>query len=123
VLAAFIVIVAASLGTVLYDASYALKCASQADSYAAEAARAAASAVGPVPTGGGGDATRAAAAASAYLSRTNVSSFHITVTGPATVRVTVTVAGSSPLLHVGVSQTRTHTAVLQVGVERGEDVP
>jgi hypothetical protein len=46
----------------------------------------------------------------------------VTVTGPATVQVSVTVAEDTPILGLSVSQTRRHTAQLQVGVSTGEGV-
>src|SRR5206468_2052931 len=44
----------------------------------------------------------------------------VDVLGPGVVQVSVTVTASTPLLGIPVSQTRTHTAQLQVGVTHGE---
>ena len=44
----------------------------------------------------------------------------VDVLGPGLVQVSVTVTASTPLLGIPVSQTRTHTAQLQVGVTHGE---
>lgn len=123
VLTIYIVLLAGSLATFLYDASYELRAANKADTYSAEAARAAATAVGPVPTGGSTDAALASNAARSYLAAAGVTDFHVTILGPATIQVQVTVTGHTPLLNLPIHQTRTHTAQLQVGVDHGEDVP
>lgn len=121
VLVCFIVAIGVLLLTFLVDAGAQIDAANRADTYSAEAARAASIAVGPVPAAGGDSAVRAAAAAAAYLSQAGASG-QVTITGPATVAVTVTVTESSPLLGLPVTQTRTHTAQLQVGVTSGQEV-
>jgi Flp pilus assembly protein TadG len=121
VLFCFIVLIAGLLVTALVDAGTAIQAANRADNYSAEAARAASIAVGPVPTGGAADVQRATAAARSYLDQAGVAGV-VSVLGPGLVQVSVTVSASTPLLGVSVSQTRAHTAQLQVGVTQGEDV-
>ena len=122
VLFCFIVLIAGVLVTALVDAGTAIQAANRADTYSAEAARAASIAVGPVPTGGGADAERAVTAARSYLDQAGASGT-VDVLGPGVVQVSVTVTASTPLLGIPVSQTRTHTAQLQVGVTHGEGLP
>ena len=55
VLFCFIVLVVGVLVTALVDAGTAIQAANRADTYSAEAARAATIAIGPVPTGGSTD--------------------------------------------------------------------
>jgi Flp pilus assembly protein TadG len=119
VLFCFIVAITGVLVTALVDAGTAIQAANRADSYSAEAARAASIAVGPVPTGGSTDAQLAATAARAYLDRAGATGT-VTVLGPGVVEVRVTVTAATPLLGLAVSQTRAHTAQLQVGVTSGE---
>lgn len=121
VLFCFIVLISATLVTFLVDAGAQLQAAARADTYSAEAARAASIAVGPVPAGGGVDAARAATAARTYLAQAGATGT-VSIVGPATVAVSVTVNTSTPILGVAVSQTRAHTAQLQVGVTAGESV-
>ena len=121
VLFCFIVLIAGVLVTGLVDAGTAIQAANRADTYSAEAARAASIAVGPVPTGGSADVQRATAAARSYLQQSGAGGT-VTVLGPGVVEVTVTVTASTPLLGLSISQTRAHTATLQVGVTRGEGV-
>jgi Flp pilus assembly protein TadG len=120
VLMCFIVLIGAALVGALLYAGANLEAASRADTYASEAARAASIAVGPVPASDGQASLQAAAAASRYLQQAGASG-SATVTGPATVRVTVTVTVES-VFGTPVSATRTHTAQLQVGVTSGEGV-
>jgi Flp pilus assembly protein TadG len=119
VLFCFIVGIAGVLVTGLVDAGTAIQAANRADTYSAEAARAASIAVGPVPTGGSADAERAVTAARSYLDQAGATGT-VDVLGPGVVQVSVTVTASTPLLGIPVSQTRTHTAQLQVGVTHGE---
>lgn len=119
VLFCFLVLIAGVLVTGLVDAGTAIQAATRADTYAAEAARAASIAVGPLPTGGAADAQLATAAARSYLAQAGATGT-VTVLGPGLVQVSVTVTASTPLLGVPVSQTRVHTAQLQVGVTGGE---
>ena len=119
VLFCFIVLIAGVLVTALVDAGTAIQAANRADTYSAEAARAASIAVGPVPTGGSADAERAVTAARSYLDQAGATGT-VDVLGPGVVQVSVTVTASTPLLGIPVSQTRTHTAQLQVGVTHGE---
>lgn len=121
VLFTFIVVTAVTLATFLVDAGTQLQAATRADTYAAEAARAATQGIGPVPTGGPQDAVAAVAAAQSYLSEAAVNGT-VTLSGPATVTVTVTVRATTPVLGVAVVQTRSHTATLLVGVDRGEPI-
>ena len=93
--------------------------ANRADTYSAEAARAASIAVGPVPTGGSADAALAVTAARGYLEQAGAVGT-VNVLGPGVVEVSVTVTASTPMLGIAVSQTRTHTAQLLVGVTQGK---
>ncbi len=122
VLMCYIVLLGTALSTFLVDAGTNIQAANKADTYSSEAARSASIAVGPVPASDGTSTLRAAAAARAYLARAGVSDSSVTVVGPATVRVSVTVTESSPILGFSVSQSRTHTAQLQVGVTNGQGV-
>ena len=119
VLFCFIVLIAGVLVTGLVDAATAIQAANRADTYSAEAARAASIAVGPVPTGGSADAKSALTAARGYLEQAGAVGT-VSVLGPGVVEVSVTVTASTPVLGIPVSQTRTHTAQLLVGVTRGE---
>ena len=119
VLFCFIVLIVGVLVTALVDAGTAIQAANRADTYSAEAARAASIAIGPVPTGGGIDAQLAATAARSYLDQAGATGTVIT-TGPGIVEVSVTVTDSTPMLGIPVSQTRAHTAQLLVGVTYGE---
>ena len=122
VLFSFIVLIAGVLVTALVDAGTAIQVANRADTYSAEAARAASIAVGPVPTGGSAGAQLAVTAARSYLGQTGATGT-VDVLGLGVVQVSVTVTASTPLLGIAVSQTRTHTARLQVGVTHGEGLP
>jgi Flp pilus assembly protein TadG len=122
VLFCFIVLIAGVLVTALVDAGTAIQAANRADTYSAEAARAASIAVGPVPARGSADAELAATAARSYLDQAGAAGT-VDVLGPGVVQVSVTVTASTPLLGIPVSQTRTHTAQLQVGVTHGEGLP
>ena len=122
VLFCFIVLIAGVLVTALVDAGTAIQAANRADTYSAEAARAASIAVGPVPTGGTTDAEQALTAARSDLAQAGATGT-VDVLGPGVVQVSVTVTASTPLLGIPVSQTRTHTAQLQVGVTHGEGLP
>jgi Flp pilus assembly protein TadG len=121
VLFCFIVLIAGILVTALVDAGTAIQAANRADTYSAEAARAASIAVGPVPTGGAVDVQLATSAINSYLAQAGATGT-VSVLGPGLVKVSVTVTDSTPLLGIAVSQTRTHTAQLQVGVTSGEGV-
>ena len=119
VLFCFIVLIVGVLVTALVDAGTAIQAANRADTYSAEAARAATIAIGPVPTGGSTDVHLAATAARAYLDQAGATGTVI-ITGPGIVEVSVTVTDSTPMLGIPVSQTRAHTAQLLVGVTSGE---
>ena len=119
VLFCFIVLIVGVLVTALVDAGTAIQAANRADTYSAEAARAASIAIGPVPTGGSTDAQLAATASRSYLDQAGATGT-VTVTGPGIVEVSVTVTDSTPLLGIPVSQTSVHTAQLLVGVTSGE---
>lgn len=123
VLMCFIVLIGGLLVTFLVDAGAQLQAANRADTYSSEAARAASIAIGPVPAATGDATLQAAAAARAYLAQAGVRAFTVSVTGPATVQVRVTVSQDTPILGVSVAQTRTHTAQLQVGVRTGQALP
>ncbi len=118
VLFTLIVLIAGILVTFLVDAGTEIQTASRADNYASEAARAASIAVGPAPAGTSADTDAAVAAARTYLLRAGASGT-VTIRGPATVQVRVTVTGTTPILGRSVSRTRTHTAQLLVGVTAG----
>ncbi len=122
VLMCFIVLIGGTLVTFLVDAGSEIQAANRADTYSSEAARAASIAIGPVPADNNGAVLEAAAAARTYLAQAGASGT-VTVTGPATVQVRVTVTEDTPILGVSVAQTRTHTAQLQIGVTTGEGVP
>ena len=119
VLFCFIVLIAGTLVTALVDAGTAIQAANRADTYSAEAARAASIEVGPVPSGGPADVPLATTAARAYLDQAGATGT-VSVLGPGVVQVSVTVTASTPLLGLPVRQTRVHTAQLQVGVTHGE---
>lgn len=121
VLFCFIVLIAGILVTALVDAGTAIQAANRADTYSAEAARAASIAVGPIPTGGAADTQRATSAANSYLGQVGATGA-VSVLGPGLIQVSVTVADSTPMLGIPVRQTRTHTAQLRVGVTHGEAV-
>lgn len=118
VLVCFMVLICAALLTGVLDAGAQIQAANKADTYSSEAARAASIAIGPVPTGSAADTTRAVQAARAYLAQAGATGT-VTVTGPATVAVSVTVTQASPILGIPVHQTRAHVAQLQVGVTNG----
>jgi hypothetical protein len=115
----YTVLLVSTLTGFLVDAGTNILAANKADTYSSEAARAATVAIGPVPAGNDTATLRAAEAARAYLAQAGAFGT-VTVTGPATVQVRVTVAEDTPILGISVSQTRTHTAQLQVGVSTGE---
>jgi len=119
VLMCFMVLIVGLLFTLILDVSARIQAATRADTDSAEAARAATIAIGTLPSGGPADATAAVAAAQAYLSSAGVNGT-VVVTGPAQVRVSVTLTATGPISGVSFTVTRTHTAQLQVGVERGE---
>jgi len=95
VLFCFIVLIASTLVTFLVDAGAQIQAANRADSYAA------------------------AAAARSYLTQAGATGV-VTIINPGVVQVSVTVTGTTPMLGLSVSQTREHTAQLQVGVTHGE---
>ncbi len=119
VLFCFIVLIAGTLVTALVDAGTAIQAANRADTYSAEAARAASIAVGPVPSGGPADVQLATTAARAYLDQAGATGT-VSVLGPGVVQVSVTVTALTPVLGLSVRQTRVHTAQLQVGITHGE---
>lgn len=111
----------AVLGSVLLvvDGGARMRAATKADTYAAEAARAASIAVTPRSAGQTADARAATKAAQAYLASAGVGGT-VTIAGPAAVVVTVTVPGRGPISGGAFSVTRSATALLQVGVEGGQ---
>ena len=84
VLFCFIVLIAGTLVTALVDAGTAIQAANRADTYSAEAARAASIAVGPVPSGGPADVQLATTAARAYLDQAGATGT-VSVLGPGVV--------------------------------------
>jgi stage V sporulation protein SpoVS len=123
VLMCYIVMIGVALTGFLVDAGTNIDAANKADTFASEAARAATIAIGPIPAGTGTATLQAAAAARSYLAQAGVDCGNcVSVVGPATVQVRVTVTETTPILGLSVSQTRTHTAQLQVGVSSGEGV-
>lgn len=122
VLMCYIVMLCALLTGFVVDVGTNVDAANKADTYSSEAARAATIAIGPVPSDDGTATLQAAAAARAYLAQAGAAGSRVTVVGPATVEVRVTVTETTPILGVPVSQTRTHVAQLQVGVTSGEGV-
>lgn len=101
------------------DGGARMRAATQADTYAAEAARAATIAVTPRSSGASADARAATQAAQAYLAAAGVSGT-VKIIGPAVVTVTVAVPGRGPISGASFTMTRTATALLQVGVEGGQ---
>ena len=101
------------------DGGERMQAATRADTYAAEAARAASIAVTPRSAGAGADARTATQAAQTYLAKAGVSGT-VKIVGPAVIAVTVDVTGRGPISGVSFTMTRTATAILQVGVERGQ---
>jgi len=107
------------MAMLVVDGGAKIKAGEQASNYSAEAARTATIAVGPSPASRMIDTRAAVEAAKAYLSAAGVQGT-VTVTGPATVKVTVTVDRTAPVSGVTFSITRTATARLLVGVETGQ---
>jgi hypothetical protein len=103
----------------IVDGSAKIRASEQADTYATEAARAAAIAIGPRPAGDTIDTQAAAAAANTYLAAAGATG-EVTVTGPATVTVTVHVTVIGPISGGSFTATRTATAQLLVGVTTGQ---
>jgi hypothetical protein len=101
------------------DGGTKIKAAEQADAYSAEAARAAVLAIGPRPAGGQADLRAAVVAADRYLAQAGVHG-SVTITGPAQVRVAVTVSRTAPISGVTFTVQRTATAQLLVGVSSGQ---
>lgn len=116
-----IVLIAGAVVTALVDAGANIQAANRADSAAADAARAAAIAVGPVPVGGSRDTQLAVVAARTYLTQIGATG-SVQVQGPGLVQVTVTITDTTPLLGLPVQQTRAHSAQLEVGLVDGEPV-
>lgn len=105
------------LAVLIVDGGAKEKAGERASAYSAEAARAATLAVGP---GGGANATQlAVAAADKYLNSAGLNG-STSVTGPATVRVSVSVSVDGPISGHTWTVTRTATARLLVGVENGQ---
>jgi hypothetical protein len=108
-----------ALATLIVDGGARIKAATRADTYSAEAARAASIGIGADPTGGTADTAAATRAANAFLAQAGIHG-SATVTGPARVQVTVQITAHGPITGVAFTVTRTHTAELQVGVTNGE---
>jgi len=107
------------LAVLLVDGGAKIKAGEQAASYSAEAARAASIAIRPQSHAGAANTRTAAAAANAYLSDAGVRGI-ATVTGPGVVAVSVALSRSGPVSGVTFTATRSATARLLVGVEKGE---
>jgi hypothetical protein len=119
VLVCFMVLIISLLFGFILDISARIKAATRADTYSAEAARAASIGVGTLPSGGAADTAAAVAAVNSYLASAGVTGV-VKVVGPAEVQVSVTVTDTGPISGVAFTVTRTHVAQLQVGVETGE---
>jgi Flp pilus assembly protein TadG len=111
VLVCFVVLTCALLTGFVVELGTRLTVASRADTYSAEAARAASIALGVAPSPQA--VLRAAAAARSYLDAAGATGT-VAVDGT-TVEVSATVTETTPLLGVAVSATRTHAARLEVG--------
>jgi len=98
------------------DGGARMRAATQADTYAAEAARAATIAVTPRSAGAAADARAATQAAQTYLAAAEVNGT-VTISGPAAVMVTVAVTARGPISGAAFTVSRTATAILRVGVE------
>jgi TadE-like protein len=103
----------------IVDGSAKIRAGEQADTYATEAARAAAIAIGPRPAGGAIDLQAATSAANTYLAAANATG-EVTVTGPAMVSVTVHLSIIAPISGTRFTATRTAKAQLLVGVSTGQ---
>lgn len=101
------------------DGGARMRAATQADTYAAEAARAASIAVTPRSAGASADARAATQAAQAFLADAGVKGT-VRVSGPAAVMVTVAVTAQGPISGATFTVNRTATAILRVGVEGGQ---
>ena len=112
-----IVGVAFAVTMLLVDGSAKRQGSIRAHWYAAEAARAAVTAVGPRPDGP--PAGVGAAAASAYLAGVGVPGA-VQVISPSSVRVDVTVTTAGPMSALTWTSTQSVTADLLVGVEQGQ---
>lgn len=108
-----------ALATLIVDGGARIRAATQADTYAAEAARAASIGIGTHPAGGTADQAAAKRAADAFLAQAGIRGT-VKVVGPARVQVTVNITAHGPITGVGLTVTRTHTAELEVGVTNGE---
>ncbi|GAA3570690.1 hypothetical protein GCM10022222_63490 [Amycolatopsis ultiminotia] len=102
------------------DGSARLRAIARADALAAEGARAANTAVDIRSSSIGIDTTAAARTASGYLAHAGHAG-RVTITGPRTVRVTVTVTEPAPIGLLGgtIEATSTAVAVLGVGTRSG----
>lgn len=103
----------------IVDGAAKIRAAEQAGNYAAEAARAAAIAVGPRPAAEDVEVREASAAARQYLTASGVTGT-VLITGSARVEVTVQVTVVGPISGVRFSSTRTATALLLIGLTRGQ---
>lgn len=114
VLSAFVIL------SFVVDSAAKITAAEHAQQYAAEAARAAAIGVGPRPAGTSIDTRAAVAATQAYLASAGLRG-SVTVTGPATVEVSVSVTEHGPLDNISFTATGTATAQLLVGISTGQE--
>lgn len=101
--------------TLVVDGSAQLRAIARADALAAEAARAAGTAVDTRSSTVGLETVSAARAASEYLDRAGHPG-QVTITGPRTVRVTVTVTEPALIGLLGGSTRANGTAVAELGV-------
>lgn len=105
------------LAILIVDGGAKINAGEKASADSAQAARAATLAVGP--DGGTGSTQAAVSAADQYLRSAGLKG-STTVTGPATVAVSVTVSVTGPISGHTWTVTRTSTAKLLVGVENGQ---
>lgn len=115
---AIIAVALLALVVMLVDSGAKIRAADRADAVAAEAARAAVIAAGP-RVGAGGDTAAAATAARSYIARAGAAGT-VTVISPGQVFVTIHATDRAPLSGHSFTMTRSATARLLVGVERGE---
>ena len=115
------VIAAAVLLTLvlIVDGGAKIRAGNRADIAAAEAARAAVLAAGPRPGAASAQARLAVAAAKAYLAKDGVQG-SAQVVGPGRVQVAASATERGPISGHTFTVTRTATAALLVGVEKGE---
>ena len=105
------------LAILIVDGGAKVNAGEKASADSAQAARAATLAVGP--DGGSGATQAAVSAANKYLDSAGLNG-STKITGPATVQVSVTISVTGPISGYTWTVTRTSTAKLLVGVEKGQ---